>query len=176
VEAAEVRIAAETVLWAAGVAASPLGVALGAPVDRVGRVLVQPDLTISGHPDVFVIGDLASLAGSNGRPLPGVAQVAIQMGAHASHNIIRATEGQPLRAFKYRDLGDMATIGRASAVADFRWLQLKGWIGWLAWLFVHLINLIGFRNRIVVMVQWAWAYVSYQRAIRLITGCATPPK
>ncbi len=176
VEAGDLRIAAETVLWAAGVAASPLGAALGAPVDRVGRVLVQPDLTISGFPDVFVIGDLASLAGSSGRQLPGVAQVAIQMGAHASHNIIRATEGQPLRAFKYRDLGDMATIGRASAVADFRWLQLKGWIGWLAWLFVHLINLIGFRNRIVVMVQWAWAYFSYQRAIRLITGCATPPK
>jgi len=170
VEAGESRIAAETVLWAAGVAASPLGAALGAPVDRVGRVLVQPDLTIPGHPDVFVIGDLASLAGPNGRPLPGVAQVAMQMGAHASHNIIRATEGQPLRAFTYRDLGDMAAIGRASAVADFRWLQLRGRIGWLAWLFVHILNLIGFRNRIVVMVQWAWSYFSYQRAIRLITG------
>jgi NADH dehydrogenase len=176
VEAGESRIAAETVLWAAGVAASPLGAALGAPVDRVGRVLVQPDLTIPGHPDVFVIGDLASLNGSNGRPLPGVAQVAMQMGAHASHNIIRATEGQPLRAFKYRNLGDMATIGRASAVADLPSMQLKGWIAWLAWLFVHLVNLIGFRNRIVVMVQWAWAYFSYQRAIRLITGCETPTK
>ncbi len=176
VEAGESRIAAETVLWAAGVAASPLGVALGAPVDRVGRVLVQPDLTIPGHPDVFVVGDLASLNGSNGRPLPGVAQVAMQMGAHASHNIVRATEGQPLRAFKYRNLGDMATIGRASAVADLPSMQLKGWIAWLAWLFVHLVNLIGFRNRIVVMVQWAWAYFSYQRAIRLITGCETPTK
>jgi NADH dehydrogenase len=170
VEAGASRIESETVLWAAGVAASPLGATLGAPVDRVGRVLIRPDLTIPGHPDVFVIGDLASLSGSDGRPLPGVAQVAIQMGAHASHNIIRATEGQPLRAFTYRDLGDMATIGRASAVADFRWLQLKGWIGWLAWLFVHLLNLVGFRNRIVVMVQWAWSYFSYQRAIRLITG------
>jgi NADH dehydrogenase len=176
VEAGESRIAAETVLWAAGVAASPLGAALGAPVDRVGRVLVQPDLTIPGHPDVFVIGDLASLNGPNGRPLPGVAQVAMQMGTHASHNIIRATEGQPLRAFKYRNLGDMATIGRASAVADLPSMQLKGWIAWLAWLFVHLVNLIGFRNRIVVMVQWAWAYFSYQRAIRLITGCETPTK
>ena len=126
VETGSSRIAAETVLWAAGVAASPLGAALGVPVDRVGRVLVQPDLTIPGHPDVFVIGDLASLAGPAGRPLPGVAQVAMQMGAHASRNIIRAIEGQPLRAFTYRNLGDMATIGRASAVADLPMMQLKG--------------------------------------------------
>ncbi len=170
VEAGDSRIAAETVLWAAGVAASPLGAALGAPVDRVGRVFIQPDLTIPDHPEVFVIGDLASLAGPDGRPLPGVAQVAIQMGAHASHNIIRAIEGQPLRAFTYRNLGDMATIGRASAVADLPSMKLKGTIGWLAWLFVHIVNLIGFRNRLVVMVQWAWSYFSYQRAIRLITG------
>jgi NADH dehydrogenase len=119
---------------------------------------------------VFVIGDLASLAGSSGRPLPGVAQVAMQMGAHAAHNIMRAVEGQPLRSFQYRNLGDMATIGRASAVADLPVMQLKGLIGWLAWLFVHIFNLIGFRNRLVVMVQWAWSYFSYQRAIRLITG------
>ena len=176
VQAGEERIEAETVLWAAGVAASPLGAALGAPVDRVGRVLIQPDLTIPGYPDVFVIGDLASLAGPDGRPLPGVAQVAMQMGAHAAHNIIRATEGQPLRAFKYRNLGDMATIGRASAVANLPTVRLKGWIGWLAWLFVHILNLIGFRNRIVVMVQWVWSYFSYQRAIRLITGTDTPAK
>ena len=117
-----------------------------------------------------MIGDLASLAGSDGRPLPGVAQVAIQMGAHAAHNIIRATEGQPLRAFAYHNLGDMATIGRASAVANLPVMQLKGLVAWLVWLFVHIFNLIGFRNRIVVMVQWAWAYVSYQRAIRLITN------
>ena len=175
VEAGADCIAADTVLWAAGVAASPLGATLGVPVDRVGRVLVQPDLTIPGHPDVFVIGDLASLPGSNGRPLPGVAQVAIQMGAHASQNIIRAMEGQALRAFNYHNLGDMATIGRASAVADLPLMQLKGYIGWLAWLFVHIFNLIGFRNRIVVMVQWAWSYFSYQRAIRLITG-GDPPK
>lgn len=164
------EIAAETILWAAGVAASPLGATLGAPVDRAGRVLVQPDLTIPGHPHVFVIGDLASLAGSNGRPLPGVAQVAMQMGAHAARNILRAVEGQPLRPFVYRNKGDMATIGRASAVAELPWIQLKGLIGWLAWLFVHIFNLIGFRNRLVVMVQWAWSYFSYQRAIRLITG------
>jgi NADH dehydrogenase len=164
------RIAADTVLWAAGVAASPLGATLGAPLDRAGRVLVQPDLTIPGHPDIFVIGDLASLAGDSGRPLPGVAQVAMQMGAHAAANIVRAIEGQPLRAFHYHNLGDMATIGRASAVADLPWIKLQGLLGWLAWLFVHLIKLIGFRNRIVVLVQWAWAYFSYQRAIRLITG------
>jgi NADH dehydrogenase len=170
VQAGDERIDAETVLWAAGVAASPLGAALGAPVDRVGRVLIQPDLTIPGHPDVFVIGDLASIAGSDGRPLPGVAQVAMQMGVHAARNIVRAMEGQPLRPFKYRNLGDMATIGRASAVANIPGLHLKGWIGWLAWLFVHILNLIGFRNRIVVMVQWVWSYFSYQRAIRLITG------
>ena len=176
VEAGALRIAAETVLWAAGVAASPLGATLGAPVDRVGRVLVQPDLTIPGHPDVFVIGDLASLKGSDGRPLPGVAQVAMQTGDHASRNIMRAVEGQPLRPFHYRNLGDMATIGRASAVANLPVMQLKGWIGWLAWLFVHLLKLIGFRNRIVVMVQWAWSYFSYQRAIRLITGSSTPAK
>ncbi len=176
VEAGGGRIAAETVLWAAGVAASPLGATLGAPMDRVGRVCVQADLTIPGHPDVFVIGDLASLAGSDGRPLPGVAQVAMQMGAHASHNILRATEGQPLRAFKYRNLGDMATIGRASAVANLPVMQLKGWIGWLAWLFIHLVKLIGFRNRIVVMGQWAWSYFSYQRAVRLITGGDTSGK
>jgi NADH dehydrogenase len=133
-------------------------------------VFVQPDLTIPGHPDVFVIGDLASLAGPSGKPLPGVAQVAMQMGVHASKNIARALEGQPLRPFKYVNLGDMATIGRASAVAELPMTNLKGWIGWLAWLFVHIFNLIGFRNRLVVMVQWAWSYFTYQRAIRLITG------
>jgi NADH dehydrogenase len=164
------QIAAETILWAAGVAASPLGRSLGVPVDRAGRVLVNPDLTIPGHHDVFVIGDLASLTGANGRPLPGVAQVAIQMGEHAAHNVIRATKGTPLRPFRYHNLGDMATIGRAAAVADLPWIQLKGLAGWLAWLFVHLLKLIGFRNRLVVMVQWIWAYFTYQRSVRLITA------
>jgi len=158
-----------TVLWAAGVAASPLGRSLGVPVDRAGRVRVQPDLTIPGSPNVYVIGDLASLDGEDGRPLPGVAQVAIQMGQHAVRNILRAIEGQPLRPFAYKDLGNMATIGRASAVADFGTFRMTGWFAWLAWLFVHILNLIGFRNRLVVMVQWAWAYMTYQRAVRLIT-------
>jgi NADH dehydrogenase len=161
---------AATVLWAAGVAASPLGTTLGVPLDRVGRVLVEPELTIPGRRDVFVIGDLAALAGADGRPLPGVAQVAIQMGRHAVRNIERALENQPYRAFVYRDLGNMATIGRASAVADFGRIRLKGWFAWLTWLFVHIMNLIGFRNRLVVLVQWAWSYFSYQRAVRLITG------
>jgi NADH:quinone reductase (non-electrogenic) len=163
-------IRAETVLWAAGVSASPLGAALGAPLDRAGRVKVLPDLTIPGRPNVFVIGDLANLAGDDGRPLPGVAQVAIQMGKHAVHNILRAIEHQPLRPFHYHDLGNMATIGRASAIADFGSFRLSGLLAWLAWLFVHILNLIGFRNRVVVMVQWAWAYFTYQRGIRLIAG------
>jgi len=163
-------IRAETVLWAAGVAASPLGAALGAPLDRAGRVKVLPDLTIPGTPNVFVIGDLATLAGDDGRPLPGVAQVAIQMGKHAVHNILRAIEHQPLRPFHYHDLGNMATIGRASAIADFGRFRLSGFLAWLAWLFVHILNLIGFRNRLVVLVQWAWAYFTYQRGIRLIAG------
>jgi len=170
VEAGGTTIEAGTILWAAGVAASPLGRSLGAPVDRAGRVLINSDLTLPGHPDVFVIGDLASLAGAGGRPLPGVAQVAIQMGVHASRNILRSIAKEPLVPFTYRNLGDMATIGRAAAVANLPWIQLKGLIGWLAWLFIHLVKLIGFRNRVVVMVQWIWAYITYQRAIRLITG------
>ncbi|MGH9371462.1 MAG: NAD(P)/FAD-dependent oxidoreductase [Vicinamibacterales bacterium] len=163
-------ILTETVLWAAGVAASPLGASLGAPLDRAGRVRITPELTIPGAANVFVIGDLTTLDGPDGRPLPGVAQVAIQMGEHAARNIARAIEHQPARPFAYRNLGNMATIGRASAIADFGSFRLKGFVAWLAWLFVHILNLIGFRNRIVVLVQWAWAYFSYQRAIRLITG------
>jgi NADH dehydrogenase len=176
VETGGSRVETETVLWAAGVSAAPLGATLGVPVDRAGRVLIQQDLTIPGHPEVFVIGDLASLAGADGRPLPGVAQVAMQMGAHAAANIMRAIGGQPMRPFAYRDYANMATIGRASAVGDFHWIHVKGLIGWMVWLFVHIFNLIGFRNRIVVMVQWAWAYFSYQRAVRLITGAPSPPR
>ncbi len=164
-------IAVETVVWAAGVAASPLGATLGAPVDRAGRVLVNPDLTVPGHADVFVIGDLASLKGADGKPLPGVSRRwrsrwAVMQRATSRPRI----RGRPGTPFRYRDLGNMATIGRASAVADFGWLRLKGLIAWQAWLFVHIMNLIGFRNRLVVLVQWAWAYFSYQRAVRLITG------
>ena len=170
VMAAGKRLEAATILWAAGVAASPLAATLGARLDRAGRVFVNPDLTIEGHPEVFVIGDLAVLAGEDGKPLPGVAQVAIQMGKHAAHNVMRALEGQPYRPFQYKNLGNMATIGRASAVAEFPSFTMKGLPAWIAWIFVHILNLIGFRNRLVVMVQWAWAYITYQRGIRLITG------
>jgi NADH dehydrogenase len=159
------RLPAGTVLWAAGVAAAPIGRALGAPVDRAGRVLVEPDLSIPGHPEVFVIGDLASVT-QDGRPLPGVAPVAMQEGEHVAR-LIRDTSR---RAFRYHNPGDMATIGRAAAVADFGRFQLTGWIAWVAWLFVHIMKLTGFRNRLVVLVQWAWAYFTYQRSIRLITG------
>ena len=170
VEIGSETIPAGTVIWAAGVAASPLGAQLGAPLDRAGRVRVTPELTLPGRTDVFVIGDLAAFADGEGRPLPGVAQVAMQMGRHAARNILRAVERQPLRPFVYRDLGNMATIGRASAIADLGSVRLTGFVAWLAWLFVHILNLIGFRNRLVVLVQWAWAYLTYQRAIRLITG------
>jgi len=168
------RIEAGTVLWAAGVAASPLGRALGAPLDRAGRVLVHPDLSIPDHPEVFVVGDLAAFAtgaAADGRPtfLPGVAQVAMQQAAHAARNIARAIRGEPSESFHYRDYGNMATIGRASAVADFGWLRLSGYPAWLAWLFVHIMQLTGFRNRLVVLVQWAWAYLTFQRNVRLIT-------
>lgn len=164
------RIAAATVLWAAGVAASPLGKTLGVPLDRVGRVKVNPDLTIPGHPEIFVIGDLAALEGRDGQQLPGVAQVAMQMASRASRNIALTLSGRPMEPFSYRDYGNLATIGRAAAVADFHWLRLKGFVGWVAWLFIHLVKLIGFRNRILVLVQWAWAYFSYQRSVRLIVG------
>ena len=167
-------IRAETIIWAAGVAASPLGATLGVPLDRAGRVLVEPDLTIPGYKNVFVIGDLASLNGEDGRPLPGVAQVALQMGKHAARQVMRGIEKQPYRPFQYNNLGNMATIGRNSAVGDFGFMRISGYIGWLAWLFVHILNLIGFRNRLVVMMQWAWSYFSYQRAIRLITGDPPP--
>jgi len=167
----EVTIAARTVLWAAGVQASPLARSLDAPLDKAGRVLVQPDLTIPGHPEVFVIGDLAAMEQRDGRPVPGVAPAAIQQGKHAAANIERAIAGQPLRAFRYRDKGSLATIGRAAAVADLgENLHISGFIAWLAWLTIHIFFLIGFRNRFLVITQWAWAYLTYQRGARLITG------
>ena len=166
----ETRVEAGTVIWAAGVAASPLGQSLGAPLDRVGRVQVRPDLTIPGHPEVFVIGDLATLNGRDGTPLPGVAPVAQQQAAHAARNIIRGIAGQPYRPFAYFDWGNLATIGRAAAVADFGRVHLTGVVGWLLWLFIHIMKLVGFRNRVLVLVQWAGSYVTYQRSVRLITG------
>jgi NADH dehydrogenase len=163
----EERLEARTVLWAAGVAASPLGRSLGAPLDRAGRVKVEPDLTIAGHPEVFIVGDLASLA-QDGRPIPGVAPAANQMGRHAARNILRALRGLPRESFRYVDKGSLATIGRRAAVADFGRLKLSGFPAWIAWLGIHILFLIGFRNRFVVMFEWAWAYLTYQRSARLI--------
>jgi len=160
------------VLWAAGVSASPLGRALGAPLDRAGRVRVRPDLTIPGHDDVFVIGDLAILE-QDGRIVPGVAPAAMQEGHHAARNVENALAGRPLEPFHYVDKGLLATIGRGAAVADLGRLQLSGLIAWLAWLLIHIFYLIGFRNRLLVLVEWAWAYVSWDRGARLITG---PPE
>jgi NADH dehydrogenase len=163
-------IPAETVVWAAGVRSSPLGRSLGVELDRAGRVLINRDLSIPGHPEVFVVGDMASLADPRGRPFPGVAQVAMQQGAWAAANIQRRIASQPTRPFRYRDLGNMATIGRNSAVADIRGLRLTGFVAWLAWAVVHILNLIGFRNRILVATQWLWSYLTFQRGARLITG------
>jgi NADH:ubiquinone reductase (H+-translocating) len=164
------KIAAPVILWAAGVAASPLGKKLDAPVDRAGRVLVQPDLSVPGHPEVFVIGDLAALKDESGKLLPGVAQVAIQQGAFAAEMIGRDLEHQPRRDFHYHDKGSLATIGRAAAVAQIGKVKLSGYFAWLAWLFIHILFLIGFRNRLIVMIQWASSYLTYDRGARLITG------
>jgi NADH dehydrogenase len=163
-------VPAATIVWAAGVKASPLGSSLGVELDRAGRVFVNPDLSVPGHPNIFVIGDMASLADFKGRALPGVAQVAMQEGTWAARNIQRLLDGQTTRAFHYLDLGNMATIGRNSAIADIRGLQLKGYIAWLVWAVVHIMNLIGFRNRVLVALQWLWGYLSFQRGARLITG------
>ena len=165
-------VPANTIVWAAGVQASPLARSLGVELDRAGRVLVNPDLSAPGHPEIFVIGDMASLEDPRGRPFPGVAQVAMQQGTWAAANIVRAIEGKPARAFRYRDLGNMATIGRNSAVADIRGLRLTGFVAWLAWAVVHILNLIGFRNRVLVALQWLWDYLTFQRGARLITGAA----
>jgi len=159
-----------TILWAAGVVASPLAATLGVELDRAGRIPVQPDLTVSGHPDVLVAGDLAAFLHQTGKPLPGVAPVAIQQGRHAARNIARAVRGHPPLPFRYADRGNLATIGRAAAVADVGGWRFSGYLAWLVWLFVHIFWLIGFRNRFVVLFEWAWAYLTYQRAVRLITG------
>ena len=201
----ETRLRATVILWAAGVAASPLGKKLGVPVDRAGRVLVHKDLSLPGHPEVFVIGDLAALKDENGKLLPGVAPVALQQGNYVAKIIrreIKSGQGAPFLAsfarsgdvagsrpltlretgdvaprppFHYWDKGSLATIGRAAAVAEFGKIHISGFIAWLAWLFVHILFLIGFRNRVLVFIQWAWSYVAYERAARLITGSTYLP-
>ncbi len=173
------RMPAAVVLWAAGVAASPLGKKLGIPVDRAGRVLVQPDLSLPGHSEVFLIGDLAAAKDERGRMLPGVAPVAIQEGRFVAKLIRReVNEKKPAvkrPRFRYWDKGSLATIGRAAAVADFGKIHISGFVAWLSWLFVHIWFLIGFRNRLLVFIQWAWSYVTYERGARLITGSTDLP-
>ena len=164
------RVEACTTLWAAGVKASRLGQQTGGELDRLGRVVVNPDLTVPGRSEIFVIGDLANLPGEDGKPLPGLAPVAMQQGRHAGRNILRAIQGKPLEPFRYRDKGSMATIGRAAAIAKVGKIELAGLLAWLAWLFIHVMYLVGFRNRVAVLFNWAWSYVRMQRSARLIYG------
>lgn len=163
------RIASHTVVWAAGNAASPLGASLGVPLDRQGRVIVKEDLSIPGHPEVFVIGDLAHFETKTG-PLPGLSPVAMQQGRHAVENIRILLEGGWTKPFSYFDKGTMATIGRNAAVADVAGLRFGGFIAWLAWLFVHLIFLVSFRNKVAVLAKWMYVYMTFGRSARLITG------
>lgn len=169
------RIDAVTVLWAAGVQASPLARTLSVPLDRAGRVLAEPTLAVPGVPGVFVVGDICALKQGD-HWLPGVAQVAKQGGAHAAKNVLRLIRGEPLRPFHYRDFGNLATIGRGSAIADIGPLKVHGLFAWLIWVVIHIFWLIGFRNRIAVMSEWAWAFVTMQRRVRLITGGLTLPR
>jgi NADH dehydrogenase len=148
-----------------------LGEEAGAPIDKAGRVVVDPDLTIPAHPEIFVIGDLANYSHQTGRPLPGVAQPAIQEGHYVAKVIARRVRGnKEVKPFHYFDKGNLATIGRGAAVADLNWLQLSGWSAWIIWVFVHLLYIVQFQNRLLVFMQWGWLYLTYDRAARLITG------
>jgi NADH dehydrogenase len=168
------RIPSQTVLWAAGIRASFLGKILaqraGAPLDRIGRVLVDPDLSVPNHPEIFVIGDLANYPHQTGEPLPGIAPVAMQEGRYVARVLRSRLEGKSIAPFHYKHRGSMAIVGRGTAVADLGKLHLAGYGAWLAWLFVHLINLVEFENRVLVLIQWAWYYFRRNRAARLITG------
>ena len=160
-------VAARTVLWAAGVAASPLARSLGVPLDRAGRVAVDPDLSVPGYPELFVAGDLASVA-SDGTPVPGVAPAAKQMGRHVAGVVRARLQGRAGAPFRYRDFGNLATIGRMAAVVELGKVRLSGWLAWWFWLLAHVVFLIGFRNRLVVLLNWTWAYWTYQRAARIV--------
>jgi NADH dehydrogenase len=168
------RLASHTVLWAAGVSASPLGVMLGGATDRAGRVAVQADLSLEAHPEIFVVGDLASVA-SGGKAVPGVGAAAKQMGRIAARNVLARVQGRATAEFVYRDYGMLATVGRNAAVGTLGGLQMSGRIAWLFWICVHLFYLIGFRNRLVVLFDWAWAYVSFERSARVFTPDAKNP-
>jgi NADH:ubiquinone reductase (H+-translocating) len=177
----DTKMKATVILWAAGVAASSLGKKLGVPLDRAGRVLVQPDLSIPDHREVFVIGDLAALKDEHGKFLPGVAPVAILEGRYVAKMIRHEVShslglSSPRKPFHYWDKGSVATIGRAAAVAQFGRIHFSGYIAWLAWLFIHIFFLIGFQNRLLVFIQWAWSYFTYERGARLITGSSSLPK
>jgi NADH dehydrogenase len=169
------RLEAKTVVWCAGVAASPLGASLGVPLERSGRVIVAPDLGVPGHAEIQVVGDLAVLPGHQ-PPVPGVAPAAKQMGRHAAKNLIAALAGRPTRPFRYRDYGQLATIGRSKAVAMFGRVHIWGWLAWVTWLTAHIFFLIGFRNRLVVLIDWAWAYWTFERSARIVTEPARPPE
>lgn len=168
------KIETRTILWAAGVLASPLGRALskeaGAPIDKAGRIIVQPDMTVPGRPEIFVIGDLANFSHQGGKPLPGVAQPAIQQGRYVAKVIEHRLKNESTEQFHYSDKGNLAVIGRGAAVADLVRFRLAGWPAWLIWIFVHLMNIVQFQNRLLVFLQWAWLYLSYDRSARLITG------
>jgi NADH dehydrogenase len=168
------RLEAKTVVWCAGVAASPLGATLGVPLERGGRVIVEPDLSVPGHPEIQAVGDLAYLP-EHEPPVPGVAPAAKQMGRHAARSIIAALAGTPARPFRYRDYGQLATIGRSKAVAMFGRVHVWGWLAWVAWLTAHIYFLIGFRNRLVVLIDWAWAYWTFERSARVVDKGARPP-
>ncbi|MEZ4269770.1 MAG: NAD(P)/FAD-dependent oxidoreductase [Myxococcota bacterium] len=163
------RVDAATVVWAAGVQASPLGASLGVPLDRMGRVVVEPDLSVPGLPEIFVIGDLAHLVGPSGKPLPGLAPVALQQGRHVAGVVRSAIAGTARAPFRYRDKGQMATVGRSRAIVETGKARFGGFFAWIAWLVVHIYYLSGFRNRVLVLLRWAWSYVSYHRGARLIT-------
>jgi NADH dehydrogenase len=169
-------IDADVIVWASGVAASPLGRALGGETDRAGRIRVEADLSLPGHREVFAIGDMASYLGADGKPLPGVAQVAMQQGRLAARNILATLAGRPRGTFRYRDYGTMATVGRRRAIAALGPLRLSGLLAWLAWLFVHLMSLVGFHNRLGVFREWLWAYFTRDRSARLITGRHQAPR
>jgi NADH dehydrogenase len=161
------RLESKTVIWCAGVAASPLGATLGVPLDRGGRVIVEPDLGVPGFPEIQVVGDLAFIQ-THEPPVPGIAPAAKQMGRHAARNILAALAGRPAAPFRYRDYGQLATIGRSKAVALFGRVRLWGWLAWITWLAAHIYFLIGFRNRLVVMIDWAWAYWTFERSARVV--------
>ena len=173
--AGESRIPSETVIWAAGNQASPLLASLECRLDRQGRAVVELDCSVPSHPEVFVIGDAAAFTHQPGHAvLPGVAQVAIQMGRYAARTIREELAGRPRTPFRYRDLGQLAVIGRGSAVADLGRWHLRGFFAWLTWVFIHIAWLIGFRNRVLVLFEWAWSYLTFQRGARLITGVWRP--